>query len=540
MITSKISRTNLIVLIIITLFLYPSQIFTKEIKVLVISIDGLNKGQKEWQPTIGYLQDHLDGYEFKLITVLPGDIENIRKLVSSGDVDFVISQPAIYVDLEQRYGISKILTLENDDRLAEFGSVIITRPGSGIYGINDLNGKIIGGVSKLAFGGWLVGYNEMLESGFDPYKSAARVEFLGTQSNVMEAVINGKIDAGVLRTGMLEKYFKSGKIKPVDIHVINKKTHPHFGYLSSTALYPEWAFSRTRNVGNFLAEKVGLAALSIPTGGDVARQGRYWGWTLPYDYKPVHDLMKKLKVGPYEDYGKVTLAMLYSQYRPAILLSGVFTIIFLMMGAVILRYNHILLQKDREKELAHRKVIHMANHDELTNIPNRRLFYETLSRELKESRADKGNTAILFLDLDGFKEINDVFGHALGDRVLQDTAAAITSCIRHGDFAARIGGDEFICFLSGVNTMKEASRIAEKVIAAIADISLPEGYEIDKFGASGGLVLAGPKYTDPDELVRQADDLMYSAKELGKGRYLSSDLTDATTSPQIHQSRPPR
>ncbi len=525
MIKSRVSRTKLILFIIIALFLYPSQIFTKEIRVLVISIDGLKKGQEEWQPTIGYLQDHLDGYEFKLITVLPGDIDRIRKLVSSSEVDFVISQPAIYVDLEQRYGVSKILTLENDGHLAEFGSVIITRPGSGIYGINDLNGKIVGGVSKLAFGGWLVGYNEMLESGFDPYKSAGRVEFLGTQSHVLEAVINGTIDAGVLRTGMLEKYFKSGKIRPDDIHVINKKTHPHFGYLSSTALYPEWAFSRTRKVSNFLAEKVGLAALSIPTGGDVARRGRYWGWTLPYDYKAVHDLMKKLKVGPYEDYGKVTLAMLYSQYRPAILLSGVFTIIFLMMGAVILRYNRILLQKDREKELVHQKVIHMATHDELTNIPNRRLFYETLSRELKESCAEGKNTAILFLDLDGFKEINDFFGHGVGDRILQDTAAAITSCIRRGDFAARIGGDEFICFLSGVNTIEEASRIAEKMIGAISGIELPDGHDTNKFGASGGLVLAGPKYTDADDLVRQADDLMYLAKGLGKGRYLSSDLT---------------
>jgi diguanylate cyclase (GGDEF)-like protein len=502
----------------------PIQSLAREINVLVIAIDGVKTAQQEWQPTIDYLQQHVSGHHFNLIAVVPGEIDRIEQLISDGMIDFVIAQPAIYVELEQNQGVSKILTLESAQGQAEFGSVLVAKTGSGILALQDLKGKRVAGVSALGFGGWLIGYNEMLESGFDPYKSANEVMFLGTQEKVLRAVLDGKADAGVLRTGILEKFFKTNQLRRQDVHILNEKHHEGFGELVSTELYPEWAFARTRKVNNNLAGEVAMAALSIPKGGEVARKGRYWMWTLPYDYQPVHRLMKKLGVGPYVGHGKVTVAMVYQQYKYTIFLAGALTAIILIMSLVILRYNQILLKGEREKQAIHDKTVYMATHDELTQMPNRRLFYELLLKMLQMAKRERTKTAILFLDLDGFKKLNDEFGHNAGDRILRLVAKAIMKSIRESDCAARLGGDEFVCALPGIKTLEEVQEIVDKIIARIRNISLPGG-DADQFGASVGLLIAGPEHADPDSLIKQADDLMYAAKQAGKGRCVSKILT---------------
>jgi two-component system sensor histidine kinase TtrS len=308
------------------------------------------------------------------------------------------------------------------------------------------------------------------------------------------------------------------------VHILNEKHHEGFGELVSTELYPEWAFARTRKVNNNLAGEVAMAALSIPKGGEVARKGRYWMWTLPYDYQPVHRLMKKLGVGPYVGHGKVTVAMVYQQYKYTIFLAGALTAIILIMSLVILRYNQILLKGEREKQAIHDKTVYMATHDELTQMPNRRLFYELLLKMLQMAKRERTKTAILFLDLDGFKKLNDEFGHNAGDRILRLVAKAIMKSIRESDCAARLGGDEFVCALPGIKTLEEVQEIVDKIIARIRNISLPGG-DADQFGASVGLLIAGPEHADPDSLIKQADDLMYAAKQAGKGRCVSKILT---------------
>ena len=194
-----------------------------EVKILLVAISGVDEGFKEWQPTIDYLQNNLPDLTFTLIPVIPKDIDRIRSLVASETIDFVITQPAIYVDLELSHGISRILTLEKMDGIAEFGSALITRRDSDIHSLADIKDKRVAGVAPLGFGGWLIGYHEMLQSGVDPYQQSAKVVFPGTQNKVLDAVLSGEVDLGVIRTGILEKAVAAQKMVPDDIRIINEK-----------------------------------------------------------------------------------------------------------------------------------------------------------------------------------------------------------------------------------------------------------------------------------------------------------------------------
>lgn len=320
------------------------------VNVLVVALYGVEISKDEWQPTIDYLQSSLPQYEFTLIPVTPIELARIKKLVASRVINFIITQPAIYVDLELNYGVSRILTMVKKGGLAEFGSTLITRADSGIKRIEDLRGKTIAGVAKLGFGGWLIGYKEMLAHGFDPYTDAKEVKFLGDQPKEIQAVLDGDVDAAVIRTGLLEKLVKANRINLDDFRVLAPKNHPGFPLLVSSALYPEWAFAKTRNTSNEVSKKVALALLSIESDSPVNQKAGFQEWTFPYDYQPAHELMKELHAGPYKDYGIVTVRGFIDQHFVETV------IIFVLATAIILMAVKIYLSNIKlSKEIVARK-----------------------------------------------------------------------------------------------------------------------------------------------------------------------------------------
>lgn len=303
---------------ILSLFLFVSHRVESHdrptVNILVVAIYGAEKGMAEWRPTIDHLQTSLPQYEFNLIPVPPIELDRIKELIAVQGIDFVITQPAIYVDLELNYGVSRILTMVKRGGLAEFGSTLITRSDSGIRTIEDLRGKTIGGVARLGFGGWLVGYKEMLDQGFDPYKDGGEVKFLGDQPREIQAVLDGRVDAAVIRTGVLEKLSKAGKIRLDDFRVLAPRSYPDFPLLVSTPLYPEWAFAKTRKASDALSKAVAVALLSLGSDSPESQKAGFQEWTFPYDYQPVHELLKELRVGPYEDYGVITVRGFIAQH----------------------------------------------------------------------------------------------------------------------------------------------------------------------------------------------------------------------------------
>jgi diguanylate cyclase (GGDEF)-like protein/PAS domain S-box-containing protein len=162
---------------------------------------------------------------------------------------------------------------------------------------------------------------------------------------------------------------------------------------------------------------------------------------------------------------------------------------------------------------------HLAHYDKLTSIPNRALFFDRLNQSIALAGRDGKRFALLFIDLDGFKQVNDSFGHETGDDVLKETAQRLTGCLRESDTVARMGGDEFIVILANISRPEDAGLVAGKMLAAVSrPIELSQGRSCT-VGASIGISIYPDDSTEPAQLVSAADTAMYSVKHKGKNGF---------------------
>lgn len=158
---------------------------------------------------------------------------------------------------------------------------------------------------------------------------------------------------------------------------------------------------------------------------------------------------------------------------------------------------------------------HLAHHDPLTNLPNRLLFNDRLHQAIKRANRENCQVAILFLDLDRFKQINDTLGHPVGDEVLRQVAGRLKESLREGDTVARLGGDEFIVLLDRLDEAGDAQLVVEKVKSLFKTPFSVEGRDLYA-GASIGVSLFPEDGADADTLMKNADISMYQAKEMGR------------------------
>ncbi|NDU92289.1 MAG: diguanylate cyclase [Ferrovum sp.] len=161
---------------------------------------------------------------------------------------------------------------------------------------------------------------------------------------------------------------------------------------------------------------------------------------------------------------------------------------------------------------------YLAQHDTLTTLPNRSLFYDRLNQAMARARRDKGAVAVIFLDLDGFKLVNDTFGHDAGDALLRETSRRISESVREMDTVARMGGDEFTVILSDMRTRPDIERVAKKIVDAISAPFNLDG-KICSVSASIGIAIYDGKKETAEQLVKIADEAMYAAKNSGKNGY---------------------
>ncbi len=180
-----------------------------------------------------------------------------------------------------------------------------------------------------------------------------------------------------------------------------------------------------------------------------------------------------------------------------------------------------------ERYELHSALQHQANHDSLTRLPNRRQFEESLGVCLEQSLAEKEAGAVLFMDLDGFKLVNDTQGHAVGDELLKLVANRFRHCMRQKDLLARMGGDEFAVIIRGTQSIQAAMDVANRFSESMETPFQIEGSSL-QVGTSIGVCRFPEDGTTADELLRKADVAMYQAKNSGKGRVLCFDQTIAT------------
>jgi len=168
-----------------------------------------------------------------------------------------------------------------------------------------------------------------------------------------------------------------------------------------------------------------------------------------------------------------------------------------------------------ERKRAEQKIAHLAHYDYLTDLPNRALFLDNLEHSLSLAKRNQYKVAALFLDLDGFKKINDTLGHAAGDLLLQGVSKRLKQTIRTSDAVARVGGDEFTFVLNDIGADENASLVARKIITALSapfDLDGQPSY----VGASIGIAIYPDDAQNTEALVKQADEAMYLAKQSGK------------------------
>jgi len=485
---------------------------------------------KLWSPTAEYLTQRLPGYRFRIV---PFDNHSIGPAVAAGEVEFVLTNPGSYIELETKYGVTRMLTLRNLRQgmpYTQFGSVIFARTDRvDIETLSDLKGKSFMAVDKNAFGGFLMAWREFRDQGIDPFADFAELKFVGLpQDPIVYAVRDGKTDAGMVRTDTLERLAADGRIRLGEFRILNPQRAPGFPFALSTRLYPEWPFARARHTDDALAQRVAIALLELTPAHPASRASKSAGWTVPLDYTPVHDLYRELRVGPYEHYGELSLAEAARAYWRWI---AVAFAAFVALGAVvlyILRLNRVLnhsqaqlIHATRDLERANQRLERLSTQDDLTGIANHRFFQEHLDMEWRRARRERRPLALLMIDVDLFKALNDASGHLAGDDCLRRMAHTLQNCLRRpGDIVARYGGEEFAAVLPGAD-LEKGALLAERMRAAVEAMGIahPASSVSRHVTVSIGVASRVPQRGQhADSLIAAADRALYRAKQSGRNR----------------------
>lgn len=629
-----------------------------QVRIGVLRHRGGDIALKWWSPTAKYLSQRIPGYSF---TLVPMGLQETKDAVQGKTVDFLLTNPGNFVELQATQGLKPLLTLRNlrqGKPYTQFGAVIFVRADrDDIQTLSDLKGKSFIGVKRGAFGGFQMGWRELKARGIDPFADFSKLYFSGfPQDGVTYAVRDGLVDAGTVRTDTLERMAAEGKINLKNFRILNARQEGNFPFALSTPLYPEWPFAKLATTSEELAAAVVSALLALPADGPVARAANSAGWAKPLDYQPVHDLMRELRIGPYQAPAEITLSAIIDKYYYWIVVIAVFAALLLAGSVYVVQLNcrlvaakaeleteieerekaqvqiHRLSQvveqsgdivfitscnsiieyvnpgferatgytrdeaigrrsnilasgqhgvefysnlwktiekghifrdiftnrkKDgslyyEEKSISPMKddkgvVTHyvstgkdvsdrveaqehldyLAYHDVLTGLPNRTLFLDRLNHAMQKAQRTNTLVALLFLDLDGFKTINDSLGHIIGDMLLKEVASRLTENMRQDDTVARLGGDEFTIVLEDINHVDDITAATEKTLAVFNNPFHIDRHELF-VSASIGIAIHPFLNSTIDDLVKAADTAMYRAKEEGRNsyRFYTADMTD--------------
>jgi PAS domain S-box-containing protein len=321
------------------------------VKIAVRVPNGTAAAIEIWEETARSLDRAIPGYSFELVPLV--GLEEMRVAVECGAVDFVLTNPAAYVELEARYGVTRIATLRNArDGAApteQTGTIFTRADRVDIEDLNDVAGKSVMGVDPNSFGGWLIALYELKSDGIDPARDCREVLFSpdGTHESVVRSVVAGEVDVGTVRTGTLEQLVERGELEADAVKIVRR----HDCVLPpshSTRHYPEWPFARLRHTPNDLSQQVAVALLRMTSDDSAAVAGGYTGWTVPLDYGIVHDLLKELRVSPYEDHGRVTLRDILRQHLDVVLVTALLLALLALYSSLLTRTHRRLAAADAE------------------------------------------------------------------------------------------------------------------------------------------------------------------------------------------------
>ena len=252
-----------------------------------------------------------------------------------------------------------------------------------------------------------------------------------------------------------------------------------------------------------------------------AFEGTLTNRNLIFSYVPVRaapDLPPEAVFEVYSDVTALLARQREAQWQVAGIVLGLMGALYLFMYAVVRKADRIIVSQEEERTLRETEIRHQAYHDALTGLPNRIYFGERLDEALANAGRRGASCALMFIDLDRFKIVNDSLGHNAGDRLLKAVAERIRACLRSNDLLFRVGGDEFTVILPELTTPDDAAGLARRIIAAVAaPVSLYD-HEV-KVGATVGIAVFPEDGRTGSALVKNADAAMYNAKQAGRGTH---------------------
>lgn len=479
------------IIIFFSLLLFSSTYAqNKQVRIGVLALRGAEESMQRWSPTADYLTDQIPGYTF---VIVPLDFEQIFEAVKDGSVDFALENSSIYVELEYLYGIDRIATLNALCRRKatnQFGGIIFTTKNRNDINIpDDLKDKSFMAVDETSFGGWRMSQREFKDLGIDPYHDFESMQFGGTHDQVVYAVQKGEVDAGTVRTGILEKMDKEGKIDIADFKILNQQYPENFSLLISTRLYPEWPFAKVKHTSDQLALQVSIALLSMPSDSKAAIAAAIAGWTIPHDYQPVHDCLKELRVSPYKDLGKITLVNLIEQYWEWILLLFISVIILVVVVIYINRLNRKLELTTIELKNSHNRLeqkveertseLRQSNKELIRESKDRKQAEEAIVASEQKYRTLFDGTFDIVLSITPAgnisswnKRAEEVFGYTANEIIGKNTSVLVPKELlnKQKEIITKVKESGFVEGLESIRVAKDGTRIpVEMTVSTMKD-----------------------------------------------------------------------
>ncbi|MDD2879074.1 MAG: EAL domain-containing protein [Rhodoferax sp.] len=743
------------------------------IRIAVLAFRPKPQALTQWQPLAAALKAAIPERDF---VVQAYTLTELDAVVAARQVDFVLTNPGHYVLLTRRSGLqaplATLLMDEGGQETSAFGGVMLTRSDHPpIASLADFKGLTLATVGQDSLGGYQMQAYELLQAGVNLTQDTKLLVTGMPQDKVVSAVLEGQADVGFVRSGLLEAMAREGKLDPSRVTVINAQKLSAFPVKSSTALYPEWPFSYLVHVDERLARQVTAALFLIGSDSPAARAMGIRGFSVPADYTPVADVLRALRMPPFDVAPAFTWRDVAMRYRLPLVIAGVaLTLILLLSGRLWLTGHRLRAEKQRvvqqqqaliesefrwkfsvgaaggglwdwdvaagtlflsdtwkamlgyapnalsqstdewesrvhpddhdaalealnlclssqtefyvsenrvrcedgsykwllergqvvsrdaagaplrmigidtditERKLSEEKIQlaasvfssaregifitnangiiidinrafslitgysreeaigqsprilksgvqseafyaamfadlkakdhwygevwnrrkdgalyaemltisevrdargqvthyvaifvditalkehqkqleHIAHFDALTNLPNRVLLADRMHQAMVHAQRRGQTLAVAYLDLDGFKLINDTYGHGAGDQLLVAVSQAVKLAMREGDTLARIGGDEFVAVLADLTDATDCQNTLNRLLTAAAQ-PMPFGdFQLQVSASLGVTFFPQADPVDADQLMRQADQAMYQAKLSGKNRY---------------------
>lgn len=598
--------------------------------------------EMHYRPLAEYLDESL-GDELSLqMRIL--DYREMEEALRYNQLDFVLTNPSHYLILRSHTAMTGVLaTLVRNEKgraTNALGGVIIVQENSAIENLKDLKGKRIAISGSRFLGGFQTQMYELLQVGIQERHLEFEIYF--NHDAVLAAVLAGEVDAGFVRSGILEDWLSHDLGRTETLRVLNQQQLSGYPFIVSTRLYPEWPLLAMPHLEQPVVRRVTSALMSLTSEHPAAVAADIDGFMSPADYEPVERMVRELRMPPYDQLEHISVEQLWHGYRNWIL-----TIVFLMLTLAVslawsarqswrLKQQQALLEQERQclaeviwgadvgtwewnvqtgetrfnerwaqmlgytlaelepvsiqtwldvlhpddharsraaleacfngespvyecevrvkhkrgfwlwildrgrvlewsnnkkpirmsgthlditdRREAQEKIRRMAYYDALTQLPNRVLLTDRLERTMAVCRRHARHLALVYMDLDGFKAVNDTHGHAIGDNLLIQLSGRIKAALRETDTLARMGGDEFVILIGDLEVPDACVPVLERVLVAASDPIYIDGLKV-QVSASMGVVYY-PRFDDSAErLLRYADRMMYQSKSEGKNRY---------------------